>query len=322
MHDTDIPYKFAYAWGINATSGYVNAPVQATGTGAAPSQSTGFNPINSYNPGAGGIPPDIADFNAAFQYFSLWNQWQQVGGPIFYDATLSTNITGYPKGALLLAASQTNWWLSLVDANVTDPDTGGAGWANLSAVPHGEASWTTPGTYSWTCPQGVTSALIDGAGGGAGGGCGNSGSNGGGGGGGGDSIRGYSATVMPGTAYTITIGVGGAGGTSGSRNGVNGSSTNVGALITWSGGTAGAGGGSGGAAGGGGATSGVNGDVSAAGVSFAGAGGSTVFGVGGSGAAGSGVGVTGLFGGVGGGGGAGGSNAGGAGAPGYVKIKW
>lgn len=71
-------------------------------------------------------------------------------------------------------------------------------------VPPTAAEWTTPGTYSWTVPAGVTSisAVVIGAGGGGG--------NFAGGGGG---LRYGSIPVTPGETFTITVGAFGIGGT-------------------------------------------------------------------------------------------------------------
>ncbi|KJR45805.1 hypothetical protein UF75_3790 [Desulfosporosinus sp. I2] len=77
---------------------------------------------------------------------------------------------------------------------------------------HGSQSWTTPGTYYWTVPLGVSGVLGIATGGGGGGGYGNYGYstvNPGcaGGGGGGTTIN--MITVTPGQVLTITVGSGG-----------------------------------------------------------------------------------------------------------------
>jgi hypothetical protein len=74
-----------------------------------------------------------------------------------------------------------------------------------------QAEYTTPGTYSWTCPTGVTSVSAVCIGGGGGGmeytsGNGNYPMNGGGGGGLGWKNN---ISVTPGTAYTVVVGAGG-----------------------------------------------------------------------------------------------------------------
>ena len=94
---------------------------------------------------------------------------------------------------------------------------GGLGWRNGIAVtpgqsytvvvgdkgaPTGEQEWTTPGTYSWTCPAGVTSvsAVCIGAGGG------NNNQQWSGGGGGGALAWKNNIPVTPGQTYTVEVG--------------------------------------------------------------------------------------------------------------------
>jgi hypothetical protein len=64
--------------------------------------------------------------------------------------------------------------------------------------------YETPGTYTWTCPTGVTSAVVI---------CVGAGGNGGGGGGGGGGGLSWSPTVsvVPGTGYSLTVGAAGTG---------------------------------------------------------------------------------------------------------------
>lgn len=69
----------------------------------------------------------------------------------------------------------------------------------------GEERYTSPGDYSWTAPAGVTSISVVLIGGGGGGG---SGANGVAGGGGGLAYK-NNITVVPGTSYNLTVGMGG-----------------------------------------------------------------------------------------------------------------
>src|ERR1019366_10052358 len=118
----------------------------------AASQSLGFPPATSVQPGAGGQAPNIADINGGLNYETLWSQWQQAGGPVGYDATFSTAIGGYPIGAVISAASLGGFWLSTADNNTSNPDTGGANWTALSVI-HGIQFFTSSGPF--TVPAGV-----------------------------------------------------------------------------------------------------------------------------------------------------------------------
>jgi len=76
------------------------------------------------------------------------------------------------------------------------------------------AEFTTPGTYSWIAPSGVTSVSVVCIGGGGGGGTTNNGGTMGSGGGGGLGWR-NNITVVPGENYTVVVGAGGAQGIDG-----------------------------------------------------------------------------------------------------------
>ncbi len=118
-------------------------------------------------------------------------------------------------------------------------DAAGGRWRTLTPKPgfgQSVAAWLAAGTYSWTCPAGVTrlKATVIGAGGG-GGSVTRSTFSGGAGGGGGVAI-GYYA-VVPGTAYPITVGAAGAGQTStGGGPGAAGGSSSFASFASASGG--------------------------------------------------------------------------------------
>ena len=133
MRASSIPYKFATPWAADATTGYITAAIPVTTASPAASQQLGFPPATASPIGAGGTPPNIADINGGLNYETSWTQWIQAGGPIGYDATFSTNIGGYPNGAKITAAYGNGWsWLSIVDNNTSDPDTGGSNWVGYS----------------------------------------------------------------------------------------------------------------------------------------------------------------------------------------------
>ncbi len=103
-------------------------------------------------------------------------------------------------------------------------------------------NFTTPGTYTWTCPAGITSIQVECWGGGGAGGAANGGASstkaGGGGGGGGAYTINASVSVTPGTSYTITVGAGGTS-TGASATGGNTTSINTAAPVSANGGAAG-----------------------------------------------------------------------------------
>jgi hypothetical protein len=80
-------------------------------------------------------------------------------------------------------------------------------WPALVDAPAGQQAYTSPGTYEWIAPAGVTSVSVVAVGGGGGGG--STGSNGGGGGGGGGLGWKNNITVIPGQGYGVVVGIGG-----------------------------------------------------------------------------------------------------------------
>lgn len=131
MQASQIPVKFPIPFAADAGAGFIRPiPVasQITITPGAASLTDGFPPLNFIAEGSGGIPPFGQDENGILNQITAWSQWQNAGATVLYDSAFSTAIGGYPKGALLYAASGGFWWLSTVDNNATDPDTGGAGW--------------------------------------------------------------------------------------------------------------------------------------------------------------------------------------------------
>jgi len=136
MQASQIPVKFPIPFAADAGSGFIRPiPVasQITITPGAASLTDGFPPLNFLAEGSGGIPPFGQDENGILNQITAWSQWQNAGAAVTYDSSFSTAISGYPKGSLLYAAAGGFWWLSTVDNNVTDPDTGGAGWQVIAS---------------------------------------------------------------------------------------------------------------------------------------------------------------------------------------------
>lgn len=121
-------------------------PSQVSILSGAASLDDGFVPLNMTDPTAGGVPPFGVDMNGILFYLSSWCAYFAAGQLPFYDATLQAFIEGYAEGSVLAqAAAPWETWTSIVDGNMTDPDTGGAGW--VSSVPlYAKAS--TPGTHT------------------------------------------------------------------------------------------------------------------------------------------------------------------------------
>lgn len=136
MQSSGVPAKFAIPFAKNAGPSYIRQVPQASQIGVHDgwaSLNDGFVPLNFQPVGSGGIPPDGRDVNGIFNQITQWSQWQAAGGPVAWDSAFSTAIGGYPKGAVVASAVAFGiCFLSLVDNNTTNPDTGGAGWKAFS----------------------------------------------------------------------------------------------------------------------------------------------------------------------------------------------
>lgn len=137
MLASGIPSKFQIPWANSAGGAYVRPIPTASQIGiqaGAASLTDGFPPATMTPVASGGVPPFGQDMNGILKQLTQWVQWYQAGGPIGYDGTYSASIGGYPKGTILASATFGYQWLNTVDANTTDPDTGGAGWVSINLV--------------------------------------------------------------------------------------------------------------------------------------------------------------------------------------------
>jgi hypothetical protein len=136
MQQSDLPPRFNVPWGNTAVAPYIRNIPQASQIGVqncAASLTDGFPPLTFVPAGAGGCPPFGSDFNGVLKQITQWSRWQAAGGPVFYDATLSSNIGGYPKGATVQSSVLVGRiWFSTADNNTTNPDsTSSTNWTVL-----------------------------------------------------------------------------------------------------------------------------------------------------------------------------------------------
>lgn len=224
-----------------ANSGTKNTIPTASQIGITPgaaSLTDGFPPLTFTPISAGGVPPFGADFNGILNMLSQTVRWVQAGGGFVYGSTFATNVSGYPKGALLLRSSLDGFWLNQTDGNTSDPDASGAGWTDpFEGRLIGVQTFNASGTYTPT--PGTKSVVVEVVGGGGAGGgtaaCAAGQSAAAAGGGAGGFAKSRITSGFSGVAVTV-----GAGGTPTSASaGGNGGTSSFGALLSAPGGTGG-----------------------------------------------------------------------------------
>ncbi len=147
MQADNAPSKVYLPFATSGTKNTIPIPSQISVTPGKASFTDGFPPLTFTPVASGGVPPFGADFNGILNAITAIQQWQCGGGLFGYDATWSSDNSGYAKGSLLVKGSGPGFWLNLSDSNATDPDTGGAGWIGFDpATVQSGAYFTAPDT--------------------------------------------------------------------------------------------------------------------------------------------------------------------------------
>lgn len=97
----------------------------------------GFPAITMKSAMRGGVPPWGQDHNKILNQITDAIRWMQAGGCAFFNQTLCSKISGYPKGAMLQGKKDGEvpiLWFSVIDNNNSDPDvtiSPNNGWVKL-----------------------------------------------------------------------------------------------------------------------------------------------------------------------------------------------
>lgn len=260
MQLSGAPTKIAVPFANSGTKNTIPVASQIAVTPGAASFTDGFPPLTFTPIAAGGVPPFGADFNGILNAITQAVRWQMAGGTYLYDGTFSTAVGGYPKGAVLSKATGLGLWLNQTDNNTNNPDTGGAGWNDLTSgrllrtsvytlvtgvqnVSVDGGTPTSTGATTFTALSATTKVEIEvQAGGGGGGGVSTNGTSPATAGGGGAGSYGRGIYTSGFSSLAITVGAAGTAGAAGNNAGGAGNSSSAGALITAPGGAGGAGG--------------------------------------------------------------------------------
>lgn len=136
-------------------------PTQLPGAPGAASLNDGFTRANMSPLGGGGIQMSGPDLNGILYLITTTIAAVNAGQLVLpYDAAYQAAIGGYAIGSMLMqAADATAYWLSAVDGNVTDPDTGGAGW--ISSKPLHAVVVAAAGTTHDQALPGASDFVLD-----------------------------------------------------------------------------------------------------------------------------------------------------------------
>lgn len=129
----DAPVKIVEAFAEGGSKNTI--PVVSSGVPGSASWTLGFPPETRIDPADGGIGPSGLDFNGIYNQMSALIRWANAGAGFSFDAAFAASVGGYPKGAQVLRADNSGYWLSLIDNNTNDPNAGGAGWIPQGSVP-------------------------------------------------------------------------------------------------------------------------------------------------------------------------------------------
>lgn len=110
-----------------ASDGLKNNIPAERGGGLAQEAATyaeGFPSITMTPISVGGKPPSGKDMNGVLYEISAHTVWQNQGGRYRFDQAFCDAVGGYPKGAVLINDTLDTEYISLVDANTHNPNSG------------------------------------------------------------------------------------------------------------------------------------------------------------------------------------------------------
>lgn len=151
MNSSDSPNRVSKAFGVNGNKNAI--PIDSTPTTISSGVATfdsGFPPVTMQPLSAGGIPPSGMDFNGVLYSVTLQQQWQNAGMTYPFSSSFSTQISGYPKGAILPSSTYTGQWLNLNEQNSISPEN-----SNGSST-----GWVPINNYGVTTISGLTNQSV------------------------------------------------------------------------------------------------------------------------------------------------------------------
>lgn len=161
MNRSDSPKKQPKPFGVNGQRVAI-LPTTPAGDNSA-SYEQGFPPITMILKSAGGLPPKGQDMNQILYELSALGRWSSTGALNTFDSEFSSEISGYPSGAMLISNDGERIFINTTEGNLSDPNSNGAGWKDVfSYLGLGEAAKRDVGTgagqipdmSAWSLPNG------------------------------------------------------------------------------------------------------------------------------------------------------------------------
>lgn len=123
------PKLLAKAWASDGLKNDIPAARQAGAAQESATYSEGFPGITMTPLSLGGKPPSGKDMNGVLHDVSAATVFLNNGNRYRFDAAHCAAIGGYPKGAVLMADTLDGSYISLMDGNRDNPNSGSTKWA-------------------------------------------------------------------------------------------------------------------------------------------------------------------------------------------------
>ncbi|QIC87498.1 hypothetical protein F0336_14010 [Serratia liquefaciens] len=133
MLSSSFPKRLPVPFADSGEKQVIPTPSQIAIEGGRASYTDGFPPLTRTPISAGGIPPWGTDFNGVLNDITQAIRWYNSGMQYSFDSAFSASVGGYPKGAILLKSSLSGLWQNSTENNTSNPDSGGAGWTDLTS---------------------------------------------------------------------------------------------------------------------------------------------------------------------------------------------
>lgn len=157
-----IPEPFANDAAVGNSPGNKTLPIlDSSGDPQEATWSAGFPALTMQPIVAGGKPVKGQNVNGVLFTATAHDYFRQAGQMWPYNADVATAIGGYAVGAEVISADGSVVWINVVDANVTDPDSGSNfGWVAAYAYGNTTKNGLTGGTITLSPSEAAKKVIV------------------------------------------------------------------------------------------------------------------------------------------------------------------